>query len=86
MTIQVPVRLTERDVAALDRLVAEGAFATRSDALRAGLAGLLRERRERDIEAAYRRGYEAHPQETWVADVGLAGLAEFHRAEGGDPL
>ncbi len=73
-------------MAALDRLVAEGAFATRSDALRAGLARLLRERRERDIEDAYRRGYEAHPPEAWVAGVGLAGLAAFHRAEGGDPL
>ena len=79
------MRLTERDLAALDRLVETGAFASRSDALRAGLAALLREQRERDLERAYRRGYEKHPQEPWVGATGLAGLAAFDRAEGGEP-
>jgi Arc/MetJ-type ribon-helix-helix transcriptional regulator len=86
MTIQVPVRLTEEDAAALDRLVSEGRFATRSDALRAGLAELLREERERAIEEAYRRGYGDHPQAEWVSEVGLAGLAAFDRSEDGEPL
>ena len=86
MTTQVPVRLTERDLAELDRLVEAGAFASRSEALRAGLAAVLREARERDIEQAYRRGYERHPQESWVGEAGLAGLAAFHRAEDGEPL
>jgi Arc/MetJ-type ribon-helix-helix transcriptional regulator len=86
MTVQVPVRLTEEDAAALDRLVSEGRFATRSDALRAGLAGLLREERERAIEEAYRRGYGEHPQEEWVGEVGLAGLAALDRSEDGEPL
>ena len=78
--------MTDRDVAALDELVAEGRFANRSDALRAGLARLLEEKREREIEAAYRRGYEEHPQEAWVGELGLQGLAELDRAEGGEPL
>lgn len=86
MTTQVPVRLSPRDLEALDELIAGGDFANRSDALRAGLARLLWEHRERDIDAAYRRGYEAHPQEAWIGEVGLSGLAAFHRGEGGDPL
>ena len=86
MTIQVPVRLTEEDVAALDAAVAAGQFGSRSDALRAGLAQVLRAEREREIDAAYARGYGKKPQLEWVAKTGLAGLAAFDRAEGGDPL
>ena len=86
MTTQVPVRLTESDLAALDAAVASGRFANRSEALRAGLELILREEREREIDDAYARGYGEHPQEDWVADLGLAGLAAFHQAEGGDPL
>ena len=86
MTIQVPVRLTKEDVAALDEVVARGRFANRSDALRAGLARLLREERERAVDEAYRRGYAKHPQEDWLGQAGLAGLSAFDRAEGGEPL
>jgi Arc/MetJ-type ribon-helix-helix transcriptional regulator len=78
--------MTDQDVAALDKLVAEGRFESRSDALRAGLARLLREEREREIAAAYRRGYGERPQDEWVGQVGLQGLAELDRAEGGGPL
>ena len=86
MSIQVPVRLTQTDVAALDAVVASGRFANRSEALRAGLERVLREEREREIDAAYSRGYGAKPQKEWVGKAGLAGLAAFDRAEGGDPL
>lgn len=86
MTVQVPVRLTESLLAALDAAVARGRFASRSEALREGLAAILREERERGIDDAYRRGYGDRPQEEWVGDVGLAALAEFHRAEGDEPL
>jgi Arc/MetJ-type ribon-helix-helix transcriptional regulator len=73
-------------VAALDELVARGRFANRSAALRAGLSSLIREERERAIDDAYRLGYGEHPQEEWVAEVGLAGFAAFDRAERGEPL
>ncbi len=86
MTIQIPVRLTEEDVAALDAVIVSGRYANRSEALRAGLEHVLREAREVVIDAAYRRGYGAAPQEEWVGDGGLAGLTAFDRAEGGDPL
>jgi Arc/MetJ-type ribon-helix-helix transcriptional regulator len=78
--------MTDADVAALDRLVAAGTFRNRSEALRAGLAALLREQRQREIDDAYARGYNASPQESWPAEIGLAGLAAFHEAEGGEPL
>jgi Arc/MetJ-type ribon-helix-helix transcriptional regulator len=86
MTIQVPVRLTEKDVAALDAVVASGRFTSRSDALRAGLERVLSDEREREIDAAYRRGYGETPQEEWVGEIGLAGLAAFDRSEGGAAL
>lgn len=86
MTHQVPVRLTQEDMAALDELVEAGEFRNRSEVLRAALAGLLRERREREIEDAYRRGYRKYPQEEWIGEAGLAALAAFHAAEGGEPL
>lgn len=86
MTVQVPVRLTEDDVLALDAVVASGRFASRSEALRAGLAQVLAEERERAIDEAYRRGYGAAPQEEWVGEIGLAGLDAFDRAEGGESL
>ncbi len=86
MTTQVPVRLTESDLAALDAAIERGRFANRSEALRAGLECILREEREREIEEAYRRGYREHPQEEWIGKVGLAALAALDRAEDGEPL
>lgn len=55
----------------LDDAVARGRFESRSAALREGLALLLREEREREIEEAYRRGYEKYPQEERVGRDGL---------------
>jgi Arc/MetJ-type ribon-helix-helix transcriptional regulator len=86
MTTQVPVRLTDSDLAALDAAIERGRFANRSEALRAGLEHVLREERNREIEGAYRRGYGAHPQEEWVGEVGLAGLIAFDRTENGESL
>ena len=86
MTTQVPVRLTKEDLSALDALVESGEFKNRSEALRAALAELLRERREREIEDAYRRGYGKYPQEEWIGVAGLAAFAAWDAAEGGEPL
>lgn len=78
--------MTESDLAVLDNLIKQGRFANRSEALRAGLARLLHDERERAIEAAYRQGYAEHPQDEWVGQVGLTGLEELDRTEGGKPL
>jgi Arc/MetJ-type ribon-helix-helix transcriptional regulator len=83
---QVQVRLTKAEVASLDAAIARGTFPSRSDALRAGLERVLHEERKREIDEAYVAGYGKHPQETWVGEIGLAGLAAFDKAEGGKPL
>ncbi len=86
MTTQVPVRLTDQDVAALDALVETGRFANRSEALRTALAELLREEREGEIDEAYRRGYGEQPQEEWTGKLGLSLFEAWSRAEGGEPI
>jgi Arc/MetJ-type ribon-helix-helix transcriptional regulator len=86
MTIQVPVRLTDSDLAALDAAIARGRFANRSEALRAGLDRILFEERQREIDEAYADAYAKHPQEEWVGRLGLEGLAAFDEAEGGGRL
>lgn len=86
MTTQVPVRLTDSDLASLDAAIARGRFANRSEALRAGLEHVLTEERGRQIDEAYAAGYRKHPQEQWVGELGLAGLAAFDKAEGGSAL
>jgi Arc/MetJ-type ribon-helix-helix transcriptional regulator len=81
MSVQIPVRIPEEDARELDEAVASGRFANRSEALREGLARLLREERERELVDAYRRGYERHPQEEWVGELGLALFGAWVEAE-----
>ena len=80
------MRLTDSDLAALDAAIARGRFANRSEALRAGLDRILHEERQRQIDEAYAAGYGKRPQEEWVGELGLAGLAAFDEAEGGAKL
>jgi Arc/MetJ-type ribon-helix-helix transcriptional regulator len=88
MTVQIRVRIPEQDSQRLDEAVARGRFSSRSDALRVGLAMLLREEREREIEEAYRRAYTEHPQEDWIGEVGLWAFSQIVAAEeaGQEPL
>jgi hypothetical protein len=46
----------------------------------------LYDERQRAIDDAYAAGYGKHPQEEWVGDLGLAALAAFDEAEGGEAL
>ncbi len=52
MTTQIAIRLDDREVAALDAEVAEGRAANRSEAVRQGIARLLRDQRYRAEEAS----------------------------------
>ena len=81
MTTRIQVRLSEASVTALDAVIASGRFASRSDAIRAGLEFILRQERKREIDEAYARGYAQHPQEEWVGDLGMACLAASGIAE-----
>jgi Arc/MetJ-type ribon-helix-helix transcriptional regulator len=82
MSVQIPVRIAEEDLSELDAAIARGSYPNRSAALRAALALLLREEREREIVEAYRRGYGEHPQEEEIGETGLALWAERIRSEG----
>ena len=86
MSTPVQTRLDDSELRALDAAIERGRFASRSEALRAGLAHVLREEREREIAAAYSRGYGRHPQEPWIGELGLALLDKVASAEqrGGD--
>ena len=73
-----------RGVAVLRRFaeIARGRFSSRSEALRAALALALDAEREREIVAAYERGYGEHPQEEWVGELGLSLLSTAIAADG----
>jgi Arc/MetJ-type ribon-helix-helix transcriptional regulator len=88
MTVQIPVRIPDEDARRLDEAVARGRFASRSDALREGLARVLREERDREIAEQYRRGYGKYPQEEWIGEVGLWAMTQIVAAEeaGREPL
>jgi Arc/MetJ-type ribon-helix-helix transcriptional regulator len=59
---QVVARLDDKLVANLDRLVAEGFVASRSEAVRIGLEKLVEERRRQQIAAEIVAGYGRHPE------------------------
>lgn len=81
MSQQIAVRLPDKALAALDAAVQRGDFDSRAAAVRAGLDLLLREQREREIAAEYRRAYAEHPQEDWIGEAGLAAGAELIRSD-----
>lgn len=86
MTVQIPIRIPDKDAEQLDAMVACGRYASRSDALRQGLNLILRAERNRQIEAEYRRAYAEHPQEE--SEIGLWAFAQFVEREeaGAEPL
>ncbi len=62
MAVQIAVKLPDEFVAALDRLVSEGAFDSRSSAVRRGVAVLLAVHRRQAIDQAYVEGYARVPE------------------------
>jgi Arc/MetJ-type ribon-helix-helix transcriptional regulator len=80
MLIAMPQLVTRLDaalLAAVDRLVADGMVASRSDAVRLGLEKLIEEVRRAGIAAAIVEGYRRTPQTTDElrrADEGLHAL------------
>ena len=74
---QVVTRLDAGLLAAVDRLIAEGVVASRSDAVRLGLEQLVEHARRSGIAAAIVEGYRRSPQtveELRRADEGLHAL------------
>lgn len=73
---QLVTRVDDGLLAAVDALVNEGVAATRSDAVRLGLEGLVERHRRQQTGRAIVDGYERQPQD----EDELAGLDEATRA------
>lgn len=72
---QIAVRLSGDELRVLDSAVAEGAFRSRADAVRAGIRLLERGLRETRIAASYHAAYAGAPlsdDETRVLDAAAA--------------
>ena len=73
MSTQIAIRLDDDDLSALDAEVREGRAASRSDALRRGIAYLRREQRYRGEEAVLvelaRRGEPVYPDLEGALDL-----------------
>lgn len=81
MSVQIAVRLADDELERLDAAIARGAFSSRAEAVRAGLATVLREECEARIDAAYRRAYAAEADDPSVGDAGLRLGAALMAAE-----
>jgi Arc/MetJ-type ribon-helix-helix transcriptional regulator len=68
MTVQLVTRVPEHLVAAIDELVEQGVFTSRSDAVRAGLVDVVGRRRRAAVGEAIAEGYRRIPQADDEAD------------------
>jgi Arc/MetJ-type ribon-helix-helix transcriptional regulator len=82
VSVRIQVSVPEEDARLLDEAVARGRFASRSDALRAGLAFVLREEREPEIDEADRSAQEESPPEDRVGREGLIFFQQLVESEG----
>ena len=62
MTIQIAVKLPDELVNDIDRLVDDGAFATRSQAIRSGLEAMVSDRRRSEVDRRYRDAMSRFPE------------------------
>jgi len=70
MSIQLAVKLPESLADELDRLVSEGTFASRSDAVRHAVEVLVRAEDRGRIDRAFAEGFARHPDTaTEIADA-----------------
>jgi Arc/MetJ-type ribon-helix-helix transcriptional regulator len=80
MSIQLAVKLSESMVDEIDRLVREGRFANRTDAVRAALDRMLAELREDQVTTAIVKGYQRLPpdeaDDVWAETATRAMIAE----------
>jgi Arc/MetJ-type ribon-helix-helix transcriptional regulator len=75
-TTQIAVRLSDDLLAAVDRLVAGGTAASRTDAVRRGLRYLIAETERQTIDRAIVDGYARLPQNQRDAAASEASLRE----------
>jgi Arc/MetJ-type ribon-helix-helix transcriptional regulator len=85
---QIAVRLTEDELAGLDRLVADRHYDSRAAAIRDALAQVLKAEEDRRIAKAYERAYGGRPPTQEEIDVGITGeilLAQAYEETGEPP-
>jgi Arc/MetJ-type ribon-helix-helix transcriptional regulator len=70
---QIAIRLSEDELAGLDRLVAARHFDSRAAAIRDALAQVLKAEEDRRIDEAYERAYGNRPPTQEEIDVGITG-------------
>ncbi len=80
MTVQLVTRVPDDVIAAVDRLVQEGVFESRSEAVRVGLAAVVEQRRREATGRAIVDGYRRIPQQddelVWADAASAAMIAE----------
>lgn len=80
MSTQLAVKLSESMVDEIDRLIKDGRFANRTDAVRAALDRMLEELREEQVTAAIVEGYERIPpneaDDAWAEAATRAMIAD----------
>jgi Arc/MetJ-type ribon-helix-helix transcriptional regulator len=80
MSTQLAVKLSESMVVEIDRLIKDGHFANRTDAVRAALDRMLEEIREEQVTAAIVKGYQRIPPDesdgAWAEAATRAMIAE----------
>jgi Arc/MetJ-type ribon-helix-helix transcriptional regulator len=80
MTIQLVTRVPGDLVSSVDALVADGVFASRSDAVRSALELLVERERRAAVGRSIVSGYERVPQEaddlSWTEALGAAMIAQ----------
>lgn len=80
MTVQIAVRIPDELAARVDELVSEGVYATRTEAIRAGLAAVVERAARREIDRAIVEGYGRCPptaaEERWAAASGRDLIAD----------
>lgn len=76
MPVQVAIRLPDDLVAEIDRLVHDGTFESRSQAIRSGLEAIVAGRRRQELE---RRYAEAPPEtDEELAEATRLGIESIH--------
>lgn len=70
--VQIAIRLADADLDRLDEAVAQGHFASRAAAVRAGVERLLRDERDLEIAEQYRRAYGRQPQDESAGRAGVS--------------
>ncbi len=70
---QIAVRLSDEELAGLDRLVVERHFASRAAAIRDALAQVQKAEEDRRIAEGYERAYGGRPPTQEEIDLGITG-------------